>query len=151
MMCSRTLSLRACGRVLLALVAFAMIVSALTACGSTTPTTSASRSSATVTPRATASPTATPALPTLAVHGNRLVNAVTGAPVTLVGASHSSLEYNCQGDGHYGAVDFQAMKTWGMNAIRVPLSSQLWANYAGTCPTYVRTVTDLVATAQRAG
>jgi hypothetical protein len=96
------------------------------------------------------SPTPTPTLPALRVSGTRIVNA-SGQTVTLIGASHSSLEYLCSGDKHFELADFQAMRSWGMNVVRIPLSSEFWANRNNDCPNYHLTVTSAVANAEAAG
>ncbi len=96
------------------------------------------------------SPTPTPTLPALHVSGTRILNA-DGQPVTLIGASHSSLEFLCSGDGHFQLADFQAMRAWGMNVVRIPLSAEFWANRNNDCPAYHLTVTNAVANAEAAG
>ncbi len=98
-------------------------------------------------------PTPTPTLPMLHVSGTQIVNA-NGQVVTLIGASHSSLEYQCPQDAdldHFGLADFQAMRAWGMNVARIPLSSEFWANVNNDCPNYRLTVTSAVANAEAAG
>ncbi|HLW00803.1 MAG TPA: cellulase family glycosylhydrolase [Ktedonobacterales bacterium] len=95
-------------------------------------------------------PTPTPTLPLLHVSGTQIVNA-SGQPVTLLGASHSSLEFLCSGDNHFQLADFQAMRSWGMNVVRIPLSSEFWANPHNDCPNYHLTVTSAVANAEAAG
>lgn len=86
----------------------------------------------------------------LTVHGTEIQSA-TGQAVTLIGATRSSLEYLCQGDGHFAPADFQAMRAWGMNVVRVTLSSEFWMNAGSSCPTYRQTVADAVAHAEVAG
>ncbi len=68
--------------------------------------------------------------PQLHVSGNKLVNA-DGTPVVLHGVDRSGGEYMCvQGHGIFdGPVDqasITAMKTWGVNAVRVPLNEACW-------------------------
>ncbi|HLY29633.1 MAG TPA: glycoside hydrolase family 5 protein, partial [Ktedonobacterales bacterium] len=94
-------------------------------------------------------PTATPRPSGLMVRGSRLFT-ISGQPVTLVGASHSSLEYSCKGDGHFQLADFQEMRAWGMNVVRIPLWSRYWLNPDDSCPTYQQTVEDAVANAEAA-
>lgn len=97
-------------------------------------------------------PTATPApVPALATQGNRIVNTATGQTVRLIGAARSSLEYECQGDQHFALADFQAMRSWGMNAVRIPLWTRFWLNIDNSCPTYQQTVAGAVANAEAAG
>lgn len=69
----------------------------------------------------------------------------------LIGAARSSLEYSCAGDGHFQLADFLAMRSWGMNTVRIPLSSAFWANLDGDCPTYHQTVEAAVSNAEAAG
>ena len=75
--------------------------------------------------------------------GNKLLNAA-GQQVILRGVDRSGTEYACvQGNGIFdGEVDqaaVSAMKSWGINAVRVPLNEACWnaesyvnAAYAGT-------------------
>jgi endoglucanase len=81
--------------------------------------------------------------PQLHVSGNGLLNAA-GQQVILRGVNRSGAEYACvQGNGIFdGEVDqaaVSAMKSWGINAVRVPLNEACWnaesyvnAAYAGT-------------------
>jgi endoglucanase len=117
---------------------------------------SAFRSTPSVRLRATPAPTATLApapTPTpdiaLALSGTQIV--LGGQPVTLVGVARYSLEYACHGDGHFQLADFQAMRSWGMNTVRFPLSSAFWRNLDGKCPDYQATVAEAVANAEQAG
>ena len=86
----------------------------------------------------------------LAVRGTRIVDGA-GKPLTLVGATDYSLEFTCSGDGHFTFSDFQAMRTWGMNTVRITLSSAFWRDLDGSCPDYANTVTAAVANAESAG
>ncbi len=94
--------------------------------GSPTPTTSP-------TPTPTPTPTITPtggAAPQLHVSGNKLVNA-SGQQVLLHGVDRSGTEYACvQGNGIFDGPNDQAsitaMKSWGVNAVRVPLNEACW-------------------------
>ena len=81
--------------------------------------------------------------PQLHVSGNKLLNAA-GQQVILRGVNRSGTEYACvQGNGIFdGEVDqaaVSAMKSWGINAVRVPLNEACWnaesyvnSAYAGT-------------------
>ncbi|WP_117209176.1 cellulase family glycosylhydrolase [Allorhizocola rhizosphaerae] len=98
-------------------------------------------------PTATASPTPSPSpsispspggpAPKLRVSGNRIVTAA-GRPYRLLGVSRSSGEYACvQGKGQwdFGPVDqasVDAMKTWNIHAVRVPLNEECWLGLNGT-------------------
>jgi len=93
---------------------------------------------------------ALPAQDVLAVHGTRIVDGI-GKTVTLVGATDYSLEFECSGDGHFQLADFQAMRSWGMNTVRITLSSAFWRNLDGKCPSYQATVEAAVANAEAAG
>lgn len=68
----------------------------------------------------------------------------------LVGVNRSSLEYSCAGDDHLALADFQAMRQWGANVVRLPISSEFWANAGGACPGYRATVQRVVADARAA-
>ena len=68
--------------------------------------------------------------PQLHVSGNKLLNAA-GQQVILRGVDRSGTEYACvQGNGIFdGEVDqaaVSAMKSWGVNAVRVPLNEACW-------------------------
>jgi endoglucanase len=70
------------------------------------------------------------AAPQLHVSGNKLLNAA-GQQVILRGVNRSGTEYACvQGNGIFdGEVDqaaVSAMKSWGVNAVRVPLNEACW-------------------------
>ena len=95
-------------------------------------------------------PTATSSPPSLHVVGQALLNGL-GKPVTLIGATRPSLEYNCHGDGHQTLADFQVMRTWGMTAVRLSVSSGFWANVGGTCPDYHATMAGVIHNAEQAG
>jgi endoglucanase len=86
----------------------------------------------------------------LAVRGTGIVDGA-GRTVTLIGAADFSLEFSCAGDGHFQLSDFQAMRSWGMNTVRITLSSAFWRNLDGDCPDYTATVTAAVANAEAAG
>jgi endoglucanase len=69
-------------------------------------------------------------LSSIHVNGNRLVNA-TGTPVQFAGVNHSGSEFACiQGWGIFdGATDLAslgAIRSWGANAVRVPLNEDCW-------------------------
>ena len=98
---------------------------------------------------ATSAPVALSVVPTtstapqLHVSGNELVDA-SGQPVVLHGVDRSGTEYACvQGNGIFDGPSDQAsitaMKSWGVNAVRVPLNEACWnaesyvdSAYAGT-------------------
>ena len=87
-------------------------------------------SSTAIAATAAITPAATAAAPSLHVSGNSLVNAH-GARVVLHGVDRSGSEFACvQGWGIFdGAVNqaaVTAMKTWKINAVRVPLNEACW-------------------------
>ncbi len=71
------------------------------------------------------------------VQGNQLVDAL-GAPIRLIGVDRASFEYTCvspiysaayRNGTHTGPIDADAiatMKTWHINAVRVPLNEDCW-------------------------
>jgi len=93
-------------------------------------------------PSPSPSPTSTgggPA-PQLHVSGNKLVNA-SGATVVLHGVDRSGTEYACvQGNGIFDGPNDQtsitAMKSWGVNAVRVPLNEACWNAESYVNPAY---------------
>ena len=77
---------------------------------------------------------------TLIVSGNHLVNGA-GKSVRLLGVNRSGLEYACvQGwgfsDGPVDAASIAAMKTWAINAVRVPLNEDCWLGINGVKAQY---------------
>jgi hypothetical protein len=80
-----------------------------------------------------------------------LASASPGQPTFIVGINKTSLEYSCQG-AHLTLADFQTMhNVWHANTVRLPLSSEEWANRNGICPTYQQTVVQAVQNATHAG
>jgi endoglucanase len=74
------------------------------------------------------------------VRGNRLVNAQ-GQVLRLVGVNRSGSQYMCvldRGifDGPADAESIAAMKTWHINAVRVPLNEDCWLGIDGLNPAY---------------
>lgn len=101
------------------------------------------------TPTLTPTPTIVP-LPGLATQGVQLIDA-SGKPIRLIGLNHASFEYSCQGDHHYQIADFQAMKSWGTNTVRIPLSSIFWFDTHHNCPNYRQSITQAVSNARAVG
>lgn len=103
-------------------------------------------------PTATRVPPTATAIPAqgLTLQGTQ-ITAINGKAVSLIGAQRSSLEYSCSGDGHFTSADFAAMRSWGMNTVRISLSSEYWANVNDSCPTYHQTVQNAIATAEASG
>jgi endoglucanase len=78
--------------------------------------------------------------PRLHVSGNRLVNS-RGTPVLLHGVNRSGTEFLCvQGhgifDGPTDEASISAMKTWGINAVRIPLNEGCWNGESYVDPAY---------------
>ncbi|MBV8195227.1 MAG: cellulase family glycosylhydrolase [Candidatus Dormibacteraeota bacterium] len=76
----------------------------------------------------------------LHVSGIRLVNG-SGSPVRLIGVNRSGTEYACiQGwgifDGPQDEGSIAAMKSWHINAVRVPLNEDCWLGINGVSATY---------------
>jgi hypothetical protein len=123
--------------------------------GGTSPSPSPSASpsaSPSPSPSPSGSPTGGPA-PALHVSGNELVNS-SGVQVVLHGVDRSGAEYACvQGNGIFDGPNDQAsitaMKSWRVNAVRVPLNEACWnaesyvnsaysgANYINAIKAYV--------------
>ena len=128
--------------------AFTLNGSTCNGTGSPSPTptpTSPSPSPTPTSPSPSPSPTSTGgggSAPQLHVSGNKLLSS-TGAQVVLHGVDRSGTEYACvQGNGIFDGPNDQAsisaMKSWGVNAVRVPLNEACWnaesyvnAAYAG--------------------
>lgn len=135
---------------LTALLAVALLASGACASGRSSATGVTATATATrpaVTPTPTQDPWITEGLSIVGTH----IHAPDGRNVTLLGAARFSLEFECQGDGHFQLADFQAMRAWGMNTVRIPLSSGFWRNVGGGCPSYRSTVAAAVANAEAAG
>jgi endoglucanase len=66
---------------------------------------------------------------TLRVRGNELVNA-SGSPVRLLGVDRSGAEYACINgrlfDGPTGEQSINAMTSWHIDAVRIPLNEDCW-------------------------
>ena len=98
----------------------------------TTPTASPTTAS----PSPTTIPPAGPA-PELRVSGNKIITA-DGRPYRLLGVDRSSGEYACvQGKGQWdsGPVDqasVDAMKSWNIHAVRIPLNEECWLGVNGS-------------------
>ncbi len=74
------------------------------------------------------------------VRGNHLVDGE-GHTIRLLGVNRSGLEYACvQGwgfsDGPVDAASIAAMKTWHIDAVRVPLNEDCWLGINGVKPQY---------------
>jgi hypothetical protein len=101
-------------------------------------------------PPPTSPPPGGPA-PELHVSGSQILTA-DGRPYRLLGVSRSSGEYACvQGKGQwdFGPVDqvsVDAMKTWNIHAVRLPLNEECWLGLNGSPSgaTYQRGVKDYV-------
>src|SRR5262245_7224947 len=124
---------------LCALVGLVAVLAALASCGA--------QASRTQRPSQIA-PTATPDPIGVYIESTQFYSQ--GRPITLLGVNRPSLEYSCAGDGHLTLADFQAMRQWGMNVVRIPISSEFWANAGNACPGYHATVRQTVAYARAA-
>jgi hypothetical protein len=74
------------------------------------------------------------------VSGNELVDG-SGCPLRLVGVNRSGSEYSCvQGrgifDGPTDAASIEAMRSWDINVVRVPLNEDCWLGINGVQPAY---------------
>ncbi|MEV7027836.1 cellulase family glycosylhydrolase [Kitasatospora sp. NPDC093558] len=96
------------------------------------------------TPTPTPTPTTTPppSGPAPAVHvaGSTLAKA-DGTPITLHGVNRSGVEFMCvQGhgifDGPADQASVTAMKSWRVNAVRVPLNEDCWLAHSNVDPAY---------------
>jgi endoglucanase len=132
---------------LCAILGIAAALMALVSCDTSNASVAQQASQATYTSRI-AIPSSIPDLIGVSIQGTRFYSQ--GRPITLLGVNRSSLEYSCAGDGHFTLSDFQAMRKWGMNAVRIPISSEFWANAGGSCPGYHETLQQAVAGARAA-
>jgi endoglucanase len=99
--------------------------------------------------------------PALRVRGSRLVDVASGRPVRLRGVGRPGSESACvRGTGFFegpaDSLSVEAMRAWGMNAVRVPLNASCWlardgvpAAYAGTL--YQDAIAEWVALLRRRG
>lgn len=93
---------------------------------------------------------------TLRVSGNDLVNA-SGSPVRLLGVDRSGAEYACNNtDGPTGEQSINAMTSWHIDAVRIPLNEDCWlginrprSTYSGT--RYRTMIREYVARLNQAG
>ena len=128
------------------ILGYALALMALASCAS--PAASATRQPPQTSHPAQITATAVTTPIGVSIQGTRFYSQ--GQPVTLVGVNRSSLEYSCTGDDHLTPADFQAMRQWGANVVRLPTSSAFWANAGGACPGYRETVQRVVANARAA-
>lgn len=136
--------------VIATLVVLAVVISGLAHAVTQLNTTAAADAQATTTSAVVAPTAAQSNTPALSVRGRQIVDAHHHA-ITLLGAARFSLEFACHGDGHFQLSDFQAMRAWGMNTVRITLSSAFWRNLDNHCPNYQATVTSAVDNAEAAG
>lgn len=98
--------------------------------------------------------------PILRAEGSRLIDA-SGKTVRLFGVNRAGTEYACaQGwgffDGPHDAKSVAAMRSWGINTVRVPLNEHCWLGLPSIAPSlggepYRRAIEDWVATLRAAG
>lgn len=101
-----------------------------------------------------------PAKPWIGVRGNQLVDKG-GNPVRLLGVNRPGTEYECvEGNGFFeGPSDrasIEAMKSWRINAVRVPLNETCWLGINGIDPAlsgeaYRGAIREYVQRLERAG
>ncbi|HEY4780004.1 MAG TPA: cellulase family glycosylhydrolase [Solirubrobacterales bacterium] len=109
---------------------------------------------------ALAEPVASVASPWIGVRGNHLVDG-SGKTVRLLGVNRSGAEYQCvEGDQIFdGPTDWasiKAMKSWKINAVRVPLNESCWLGINGVAPSlggsaYRAAIREYVSGLERAG
>jgi endoglucanase len=93
------------------------------------------------------------AVTSVRVSGNKLVDAH-GEPIRLVGVNFSGAQYACaEGFGFFDApatdASIAALKSWGVNAVRLPLNESCWLDINGVGdalggPNYRRAIGDWV-------
>ncbi len=81
-----------------------------------------------------------PTLTGLHVSGNQIVNGA-GQPVRLLGVNRSGTQYACSEgwgifDGPADQASVEAMKTWKINTVRVPLNESCWLGKPGVPAAY---------------
>jgi hypothetical protein len=79
-------------------------------------------------------PAASPAAPWIGVKGNQLVDQ-NGETVRLLGVNRSGAEYACVEEGQIfegptDAASIEAMKSWQINVVRVPLNESCWLGHS---------------------
>jgi len=91
-------------------------------------------------------------LQSLHLHNNMLVNSENQSTF-LLGMSDSGLEYTCDITYQYQLLpeQFQRMRSWGINTVRLPLSAPYWLNANNSCPSYHATVDRVIHDAEAAG
>ena len=100
------------------------------------------------------------ASPWIGVEGNHLVDG-RGRVVRLLGVNRSGTEYSCQQgygffDGPSDAASIRAIKSWHINAVRLPLNETCWLGINGIAPqlggtAYQATIRSYVDRLERAG
>jgi len=140
------------------LAAAALVVAAalaLAACGQGSPT-----AGPPPTPPGGENPPAAGPAPALHVQGASLVDA-SGKSVRLRGVNRSGAEYACvQGrgifDGPVDSASITAIRSWHVNAVRIPMNESCWLGINGVKPdysggAYQKAIADLVAELNRQG
>jgi endoglucanase len=74
------------------------------------------------------------------VKGNKIVDGK-GRPIRLIGVSRSGTEYMCEEekgffDGPSDLASIEAMKSWHINVVRVPLNESCWLGTGGMGPNF---------------
>jgi hypothetical protein len=74
-------------------------------------------------------------------------------PAFLKGVNRFSFEFDCpNGDGHFTSSDFAAIKSWGANFVRFPLSEVFWLDEGGCGgSSYQTAVANAVSAAEAKG
>jgi endoglucanase len=85
-----------------------------------------------------------------AVRGNRIYGP-DGRPFLVRGVDRPSLEWTAAGE-HLSLQDFQRMRSWGANTVRIPLNQDFWLSTScAYAPGYAARVRQAVAWAEEAG
>ncbi len=113
-----------------------------------------------VAPTAASAASRGPEKPWIGVKGNHLVES-SGRPVRLFGVNRAGPEYRCvEGEGIFeGPTDgasIAAMKSWRINAVRLPLNESCWLGINGIAPSlsgaaYRAAIADFVTRLEHAG
>lgn len=91
----------------------------------------------------------------LSVAGNRIVRK--GLRFRFFGVNRNSMEWGaanwsgCGGDGHFEAADFDAIRSWRANVVRLPLSQAAWLGRRCGAAAYARSVDRIVERANERG
>lgn len=84
------------------------------------------------------------------VQGNVIVD-LSGRPLLVMGAARPGLDTSCQGDSHYDAATFAAMRNWDINVVQLNVAASYWLDRDRSCTNYRVYIKEAMTNAESAG